>query len=329
MKLTKENIDTIDDNLLGVYLIKNIVNNKYYIGQSIVLKRRLNDHIKYSKIKSKMNSYPIYKAINKYNINNFEFKILYSAEKNNIGEQRDLLNQLEEKYIIEYNSYGSTGYNQTLGSNNETGKGTLGYKFTEEQKENLSNIQKNLSDDRYDPYYVYEISTKKCLKFFNGSILRKYTNTEREIQIRRTDWKKTNQGFAIFKDDYLIAGSKEDLKEQLINYKSRHGHNNESQFKSVNQNIYCYNYILKCYYTLYCLKETSELLNKTPQNISNTIANKSRTDDGWIVSKNKTDLELIKKEKYPSKKTLSRYKHAIIKEIRYPKLKIEIIFKLK
>ena len=56
--------------ICGIYQITNKVNNKIYIGQSIDIERRWNQH-KYGK-----GSVVLMNAIKKYGLDNFEFKIL-------------------------------------------------------------------------------------------------------------------------------------------------------------------------------------------------------------------------------------------------------------
>lgn len=62
---------------MGIYQIINLINHKSYVGQSIDIKRRWRTHRKYAKRKEdNFNKYPIYRAIKKNGIENFEFKIL-------------------------------------------------------------------------------------------------------------------------------------------------------------------------------------------------------------------------------------------------------------
>ena len=92
--------------MIGIYKIRNLINNKVYIGQSINIARRWKDH------RSAINDetykdYPLYKAIQKYGIENFEFSVIEECEKEELNEK--------EKYWIScYNSY-NNGYNQTKG----------------------------------------------------------------------------------------------------------------------------------------------------------------------------------------------------------------------
>lgn len=93
-----------------VYLIKNLINQKMYIGYSNNLKQRWRDHKSAAK---RMNSnLPIYKAINYYGIENFELKIL--SEWDSLKEA--LLE--EQKQIFDFKSLiNQCGYNVLIGGN--------------------------------------------------------------------------------------------------------------------------------------------------------------------------------------------------------------------
>ncbi|CAB4141321.1 grpIintron_endo, group I intron endonuclease [uncultured Caudovirales phage] len=115
-----------------VYQIKNLINNKVYIG--ITTKDpidRWNQHLK----KHFNKNFILYKAMRKYGPDNFHFSII--EQTNNL----DHLKELESKYIQEYNSYcfteNSNGYNMTLG-----GKGLFGYKHSNQTKKKLSEANK-------------------------------------------------------------------------------------------------------------------------------------------------------------------------------------------
>lgn len=79
---------------------------KKYIGRTIDLKRRLNQY----RIKSKYLKSPIYLEVNKYGIENFKCDVLEVVEGYRLDVEK-LLNELEEKYIILYNT-ANDGLNQ-------------------------------------------------------------------------------------------------------------------------------------------------------------------------------------------------------------------------
>ncbi len=85
--------------MIGIYKITNKINGKCYIGQSVDIERRLNEH-KNCKVDK-----PIYRAFKKYGIDNFTFEILEECSQE----------ELNEKEIYYINFYNSTtdgnGYN--------------------------------------------------------------------------------------------------------------------------------------------------------------------------------------------------------------------------
>ena len=89
--------------MIGIYKITNTLNGKSYIGQSINLEHRLQEH---KKCEGK--SY-IHNAIKKYGLNNFSFEIIEECQ----------VSQLDEREIYWINFYDSyyekNGYNMTFG----------------------------------------------------------------------------------------------------------------------------------------------------------------------------------------------------------------------
>lgn len=94
-----------------VYCFTNLINNKKYIGSTINnpnIRYRQHIYCATHKNNSKYN-YPLYLAIRKYGIENFQFDIIY---KSNCSEEK--LRKIEHEYLIKYNTLVPNGYNQTL-----------------------------------------------------------------------------------------------------------------------------------------------------------------------------------------------------------------------
>lgn len=132
--MTREDIYKVPKSA-GIYCIKNTINGKCYIGQSIKLQKRLKAHFNcwqnpiYEHI-------VLYKAFKKYGIDNFEIIILHTF-KDSLGWRIKVqLDELEKKYIKEYDSY-NNGYNSTIGGDG----GVLGYKHTEETKARIKDVR--------------------------------------------------------------------------------------------------------------------------------------------------------------------------------------------
>lgn len=85
---------------IGIYKIENLINHKKYIGQSVHIERRFQEHCQPS-----TNSL-ISKAIKEFGKENFSFEII---EECKVEE----LNQKERYYINFYNSLVPNGYNVT------------------------------------------------------------------------------------------------------------------------------------------------------------------------------------------------------------------------
>lgn len=77
-------------NVCGIYLIRNKINNKIYIGQSVNIYRRWTEHLragqpqKYSMKSIRDSKTPIHLAMQKYGINNFEIQLLEKCNKENL-----------------------------------------------------------------------------------------------------------------------------------------------------------------------------------------------------------------------------------------------------
>lgn len=197
----------IDPKLAGIYIIKNNVNGKCYIGQSIKLRSRLKDHMRNAK-NGKLDL-PIYRAINKYGFHNFTVDILESFIPDpNVSnlELIQTLDELEIKYIEKYRAY-TEGYNCTKGGD----FGVLGLKMTETQKKKISESSKRQAVKLYKPVYLYSIKEKSTI--FAISI----TAASNITRITRSNLVRTARGIYKQTHGYLVAFSLEELEK----YKQR------------------------------------------------------------------------------------------------------------
>lgn len=113
--------------MVGIYSIKNKINNKIYIGQSHDIESRWYHHK--SDLRSNIHhNKHLQSAWNKYGEDNFDFSII---EECSISD----LNNRETYWILKYDSL-NNGYNNDLG-----GDGIRGFQHTSEQIDKMRRIQ--------------------------------------------------------------------------------------------------------------------------------------------------------------------------------------------
>ena len=100
--------------MIGIYKYQNKINNKVYIGQSINIEQRKNQH-KSSIYNEKAKDYnsQFHQAVRKYgDLDNFSFEILIELDP--LEYTYEILNDLERYYIKQFDSFHG-GYNATEG----------------------------------------------------------------------------------------------------------------------------------------------------------------------------------------------------------------------
>ena len=152
------------DNCTGIYEIVNTINGKKYIGQAKNIEDRWVGHINSTMNENAKNyDYPLYRAIRKYGLGNFDFKILEECDVSSLDDR-------EVYYIEKFNPYihnkNSHGYNQT--------KGGCCYALGEEVKKKLSLAMKEKCKQGVFNYRKKEVmcennifkGIEECSKFY-------------------------------------------------------------------------------------------------------------------------------------------------------------------
>jgi len=144
----------------------------------------------------------LYKAIEKYGIDNFEVTILYSEDTKEFNKVKRTLDTLERKYIEEYKSQVPNGYNQTSGGD----AGVLGLKMSQEQKETVSKNSSAMQNDGRNMIYCYDIRDKMYYTAVSlpalSLILGVFLNTS---QLR----------YRLTLKRFVLARSKEELEKKI------------------------------------------------------------------------------------------------------------------
>ena len=175
----------------GIYIIKNMINGKSYCGQSIDVKKRMNE--------AHSGSNAIFEAINEFGISNFSRKVLIYCE---IHE----LNRLEMECIRIFNSHiFDGGYNISFGGNTPSRGLRHGYISREKMRlaatgrkhscetllkmsgKNHHRFGKHLSDEvkekmrRSNMGRAQSLETRRKIGLANlGKIRKKFKNTSSE-----------------------------------------------------------------------------------------------------------------------------------------------------
>ena len=92
----------------GIYKITNLITDECYVGQSVDVYKRWNDHCKCGLGIDTPPGNKLYKAMQEYGLDNFTFELLTECNQNELNEK--------EKYFIELYQADTFGYNSTGGN---------------------------------------------------------------------------------------------------------------------------------------------------------------------------------------------------------------------
>ena len=127
----------------GIYKIENKINGKLYIGQSVNIEKRWNNH----KSRIYTENSLLYQDIKIYGIENFELSIIEECLKDELFDK-------EIFWIDYYNTY-NNGYNETIGG---CGIKCYGMKITKEQVSEIKKLLKESELTNKDIGEKYNIS---------------------------------------------------------------------------------------------------------------------------------------------------------------------------
>ena len=122
--------------MVGIYKIKNIVNGKIYIGQSVNIDKRFQQHrSNYKNPNSKQYECPLYEDMRKYGIENFDFEAIEECAEEELDEK--------EIYYIKYFQSLENGYNRNAGGKNAVSYLKLSDEMVDEIIEKLKTSKDN------------------------------------------------------------------------------------------------------------------------------------------------------------------------------------------
>jgi len=147
-----------------VYLFKNKLNNKIYVGETVQPNYR-NRFVQHKRNSEKGVINYFYNAIRKYSWDSFEKYVLFQTEilSNTVENKKkleEIVNEKEKYYINKFNSFDHKfGYNLTIG-----GDGVSGYTFSEESKKEMS---ENRSGEKHWNYGNFNNKTSEAIFQFD------------------------------------------------------------------------------------------------------------------------------------------------------------------
>lgn len=136
--------------MIGIYSITNQVNNKVYIGQSINIEQRWRAH-RSRAFNPNASDYekPLYRAIRKYGLDNFEFKVIEICKEEELDKK-------EEEWIRYFAAVDpQNGYNLTYGG--ETGNPI---KISEEESNQIIDLLLHSSETQQEIANKFNISQR-------------------------------------------------------------------------------------------------------------------------------------------------------------------------
>lgn len=211
-----------------IYKITNNINGKIYIGKTIRSpEARWNEHMRNALSEQDRYNTPLYLAMRKHGIKNFNFEII----EQNISE--DKINEREKYYINYFHTTShENGYNITLG-------GDGGRTSTKLTNNDVKNIQSILLDENNI------LSFRQIGKLFNveGSAIRGINIGEcwQDEKLTYPLRRYSVTGLTLSKQKYkeiveLLQNSNLQLNELMKEYELT-----ESQMSAINNGRYCYN----------------------------------------------------------------------------------------
>ena len=235
-----------------IYLIKNKINQKCYIGQALCFTGlnnnrwgsigRWNSHVREATKSNQDHCILLNNAIRKYGENNFEIRTLIKCKKEDLDKN-------EEKFIFEYNSIKPYGYNLKVGGSSSKNNEETILKMKEShlgtRREKYS---RKYEEDNHLPKYI--LSHRK------NDIFLAYVISKFPIGIEKKEY---------IKDTYFRL-TKYKTKEEALKEAIKTLDELKEKYKNINEDIFKEKSIIKPIITLKEKKENI-IKNKLPEYI--------------------------------------------------------------
>lgn len=215
-------------NKIGIYSITNKSNGKQYIGKSLDIGTRWQEHLNHAR-KTKEKVPRLQQDFRKYGIQNFDFEILQEC-------QEQELDDLEMFYIAQKNSIVPCGYNVATGgtANAMFGENNGCAKMTDAQVYNIRELYTTdiSKSEAYEPYKDI-ISFNTFADIWNGKTWKNihYDVYTEENRYKHKHQKYRNHSYVLSKQDVVFI---RECKEQGMRKKLVH----DTYFPMININTF-------------------------------------------------------------------------------------------
>lgn len=205
-----------------IYVYVNKINKKRYVGQTANLKRRMAEHLKRHNKTSLID-----KAIQKYGIDNFDFKVLYCFCSTSSKIRDEKLDKQEILWIEKLHSYvedyPETGYNLTKGGNGSRGRRNPKAKFSIFDYDSLSECRKAYTKankerkQAYDKIYNEKNKERRHQKLLNETPEQRAKRLRKKKEYRERNKEKIKEYMKQYR-----AENKDKIKETAKKYEETH-----------------------------------------------------------------------------------------------------------
>jgi len=190
-----------------IYLITNKINNKKYVGKTnFSIEKRFREHCLESK-KERSSDRPLYRAMNKYGIENFSISVIEECLSKESSEK-------EIYWIGRFDSYGKNGYNATIGGDSKI---LYNYKELSDMYEEYKSIKKVAEIAGCDVLTVRTACKENNIKIIDQRQLQKDINGKKVLLIDKSD-ENIKHVFSSISEaaDFLIRTKKTKCKNSTI-----------------------------------------------------------------------------------------------------------------
>lgn len=192
-----------------IYILKNTLNGKVYIGQTVDYYRRLNEYKNRKSSKSKSSRYGIMREIEKVGFENFVSDVLKICD-------RSKLDHYEMYYISKYKSYiKSYGYN-SFHLNKKKKQST-----TKDTKKQMSKSHTGLKEKsetkRKKSNKIYAIKDKEFIICDSGKLLGDYLNKSKDYIKNCLRQPSSVSGYLLY---YADIKKRQEIKTKMLSKRS-------------------------------------------------------------------------------------------------------------